>query len=70
MDGFMPVEPFCDQAQENGACRKSIPERHLVLDDHVDSGVKALVGKPDSILPMVLPDGFNALRFIERLPSF
>ena len=34
------------------------------------SGVKALVGKPDSILPMVLPDGFNALQFIERLPSF
>ena len=57
-------------AQENGACRNRIPERHLILDDHVGSSVKALVSKPDSILLMVLPDGFNALRFIERLPNF
>jgi hypothetical protein len=65
----MPVEPLCHQAKENDACRKRIPERDLILDDHEGSGVKALVGKPDSILPMVLPDGFKALRFIERLPG-
>jgi hypothetical protein len=69
MDGFVPVESFFHQSQKNGPSRKRVPERHLVLDDHVGSGVQSLVGKPDSILAMVLPDRFNALGFIELLPS-
>ena len=56
MDGFMPVEPFLHQSEKNGMCQKRTPEGHLVLDDHVDDGVKSLVRKPDSIPPMVVPD--------------
>jgi hypothetical protein len=69
MNGLVPVESFFHQSQKNGPSRKRVPERHLVLDDHVGSGVQGLVGKPDSILAMVLPDGFNALGFIELMPS-
>ncbi len=56
VDGFMPVESFLHQSQKNGTCQKRISEGHLVLDDHVNSGVKSLVRKPDSIPPMVPPD--------------
>ena len=52
----MPVEPLLHQSQKNGTCQKRISEGHLVLDDHVNSGVKSLVRKLDSIPPMVSPD--------------
>jgi len=70
VDGFMPVEPFLHQSQKNSTRRECISEGHLILDDHVGSGVKALVGKRDLIPLVVLPDRFDSRGFIERLPSF
>ena len=56
MDGFVPIEPFLHQPKKYGLCRKCISERHLVLDDHVYSGVNGLIRKPDSLPPVVSPD--------------
>jgi hypothetical protein len=69
VDGFMPVEPFLHQPKKYSLCREFVPERHLILDDHMYNGVDGLIRKPDSLPPVVSPDQLHALGFIEREPG-
>jgi hypothetical protein len=57
------------QPKKYSLCREFVPERHLILDDHMYNGVDGLIRKPDSLPPVVSPDQLHALGFIEREPG-